>query len=524
MSEQATGAEQVRAAEVIASLCLAIDLGMAFPFEHGLQAALTTMRLCDALGLDSETASHTYYVALLLHVGCTVEADLNSRIFHSNIGEGQGNLYGSPFKGATAVVGAIPDPEADWPTRAGQLATGIPRAVRFRVRHFTAYCEAATMMADGVGLPPTISSLLALVLERWDGWSHLRRAKGDEIPLPLRIAHVCTDATFQRLLGDDEYVVATIGDRRGHAFDPDIAEVFVKNASDILGTADPVSVWDEVLDAEPKPRLYLQGKAIDRALGTMGAFSDLASPYLTGHASGVGELAARAGELLGLTHDEVRDVRRAGYVHDVGRAGVHPRIWSKSGTLSADDWEQVRLHPYHTERVFFRSGFLAPLAKVACEHHERLDGSGYHRGLGAATLGAAARLLAAADAFHSKIQPRAYRSAFSIEEAAGIVVSKAHEGKLDPEMVSAVVEAAGQKPPRLERPAGLTEREVDVVAMLARGRQTKQVARALGISIKTADRHIQNAYRKMGVSTRVGATLFATEHGLVTLQEPGRSA
>jgi len=118
----------------------------------------------------------------------------------------------------------------------------------------------------------------------------------------------------------------------------------------------------------------------------------------------------------------------------------------------------VRLHPYQTGRVLQASPFLGGLVDVASAHHERMDGSGYHRGATAPALSASARI---------------------------------------------------------ERPAGLTEREAEVVGMLARGMQTKQVAVALGISVKTADRHIQNAYGKIGVSTRAGATLFAMEHGLV---------
>jgi HD-GYP domain-containing protein (c-di-GMP phosphodiesterase class II) len=259
----------------------------------------------------------------------------------------------------------------------------------------------------------------------------------------------------------------------------------------------------------------LEGAAIDRALAAMGAFSDLASPYLSGHAYGVGELAAQAGTLLGLSRSEVNAMRRAGYLHDLGRTAVHPRVWEKPGPLTADEWEQVRLHPYHTERVLFRSPFLAPLANIACAHHERVDGSGYHRGVGAPSLSPACRLLAAADAFRAKTEPRAYREAFSPADAAEITVERAKEGRLDPEMASAVLEAAGEKAPPRERPAGLTEREVEVVALLARGLQTKQVARALGIATKTADRHVQNAYRKMGVSSRAAATLFAAEHGLL---------
>ena len=116
-------------------------------------------------------------------------------------------------------------------------------------------------------------------------------------------------------------------------------------------------------------------------------------------------------------------------------------------------------------------------------------------------------------------EPRPHRPALGPERAAEALTEEANAGRLDPDAVTAVIEAAGQRAPRLERPAGLTEREAEVVAMLARGLQTRQVAHELGISVKTADRHVQNAYGKIGVSTRAAATLFAMEHGLVAWGE-----
>jgi HD-GYP domain-containing protein (c-di-GMP phosphodiesterase class II) len=212
-------------------------------------------------------------------------------------------------------------------------------------------------------------------------------------------------------------------------------------------------------------------------------------------------------------------VRRAALVHDLGRVAVPARIWQHSGPLTLDDWEQVRLHAYHSERVLARSPFLASLAPVATFHHERLDGTGYHRGTAAVALTRSARLLAAADAFHAMVEPRPHREALSPAEAADVLHAEARDGRLDPEAVTAVLDAAGQPSPRIERPAGLTAREAEVVGLIARGLQTKQVARALGISAKTADRHVQNAYRKMGVSTRAAAALFAMQHGLTTWGE-----
>lgn len=125
-----------------------------------------------------------------------------------------------------------------------------------------------------------------------------------------------------------------------------------------------------------------------------------------------------------------------------------------------------------------------------------------------------ARVLAAADAYRTMIEPRPHRDALSPAQAADRLGEEVSSGRQDPHAVGAVLSAAGQRVPRNRRPAGLTDRESEVVALLSRGLQTKQVARALGISVKTADRHIQNAYRKMGVSTRAGAALFAMQHGL----------
>ena len=189
-------------------------------------------------------------------------------------------------------------------------------------------------------------------------------------------------------------------------------------------------------------------------------------------------------------------------------------MWGNPGALTADEWEHVRLHAYHTERVLTRSPGLAHLGDIAGAHHERVDGSGYHRGVTGASLGMPARLMAAADAYRTQVESRPHRARRTPEEAAGWLSDKVQAGSLDRHAVAAVLAAAGQSVPRLGRPAGLTEREAQVIALLARGLQTKQVARQLGISPKTADRHVQNAYAKIGCSTRASAALFAMEHGL----------
>ena len=335
----------------------------------------------------------------------------------------------------------------------------------------------------------------------------------------MRIVHAAVDATFQRWLSGVERAARLAGERAGGGLDPEVAACLADDAEEILALDPEGSAWDEVLACEPEPRLTLQGEAIDRALSTMGGFADLISPYLTGHSAGVAELAAAAAKRCRLDATRAATVRRAALIHDLGRVAIGARTWQRAGPLTPGEWEQVRLHPYQTERVISRSPLLSTLAPVAGAHHERLDGSGYHRGSSAPELSLPARLLAAADAFHAMCEPRPHREPVGPKPAAEHLGREASAGRLDPDAVTAVVEAAGERVPRLERPAGLTEREAEVLGLLARGLQTKQVARALGISVKTADSHIQHAYRKVGVSTRAAATLFAMQHGLIASGE-----
>ncbi|HET6748526.1 MAG TPA: HD domain-containing phosphohydrolase [Actinomycetes bacterium] len=516
------GTERVRAAEVIAALSLATDLGIGVPLEHGLQSTLLAMRLGERLGVDPDTASQTYFACLLFYVGCTADAEVAAETFGDDDALTRHALpvrFGSRPEMMAGFLRALAEEGSPAPVRAMQIARGAPRAARGLKGHSVAFCEVAQMLTDRLGLPASMQGLFAYLVERWDGKGLPGRARHEEIPLPVRIASVARDAAFQRLLGGPELAARVVRGRAGGAFDPAVAIPLADAAAELLAPDGGGSVWEETLACEPGPRLALEGEAIDRALGAMGDFADLASPYLVGHSAGVAELATAAARRCRLDPADLVQVRRGALVHDLGRVAVPVRVWQKAAPLTPDDWERVRLHAYHAERVLTRSPFLAALAPVAGFHHERLDGSGYHRGTAAAEIAPPARLLAAADAYHAMTEPRPHRAALPPGQAAEALGREAGAGRLDPDAVTAVLDAAGQRVPRIGRPAGLTEREAEVVALLARGLQTKQVARRLRISAKTADHHIQNAYAKIGVSTRAAAALFAMQHGLMAWGE-----
>ena len=272
-----------------------------------------------------------------------------------------------------------------------------------------------------------------------------------------------------------------------------------------------------MIATEPAPHRLLEGAELDAALEVVADFVDLKSPFMGGHSRRVAELAAAGATRLGLPPGEVDIVRRAALVHDLGMTGIPNSIWDKPGPLTRSELDRIELHTMLTEQMLRRSPALAELRAVAAGHHERADGSGYHKGLVAAQLPATTRVLAAADAYAALTADRAYRPAFSTKLAAAELRRAVADGTLDHDAVEAVLAGAGHAPPPFaaeRRREGLTPREVEVLRLAAQGFTTKQIASRLVISAKTADHHIQHVYTKIGVSSRGAAALWAIQHGL----------
>ena len=338
----------MRTAEVAATLCLATDLGMGFPFEQGLHGTLVAMQLADRLGVDRATASQTYYACLLMYSGCTTDTDVTTEIFGGSMAAHLvPATFGSQREMLTGIVRALPTPGSSPPARALQIARRLPKARRERDPHLAAICEVAQMLAERLALPPSIHGLFVNLTERWDGKGPLGRAKADEIPLALRIVHVARDAVLQRMLGGEEYAVRVVRERAGHGFDPEVAACLADGAPQILALEREPSAWEETLACEPDPRLTLDGEAIDGALRALGQFADLISPYLSGHSTGVAGLARAAAERSPPGRDGCR--------HDLAC-----RTRSRSGAGSGSPSDLAEAGRAHPGRVGARSASPVP--------------------------------------------------------------------------------------------------------------------------------------------------------------------
>ncbi|MGH3129157.1 MAG: HD domain-containing phosphohydrolase, partial [Gaiellaceae bacterium] len=483
-----------------------------------LRTAVLAVRLGELAGASPQELVDTYYVALLHASGCTSNGHEAAQLFGDDIAHRAAFFLIDTTNPAEVLafyrahVGAGRAPEV----RAAMIEDAIANAGPRARDAFATMCEVAQRFAGWLELGSSIQDALAYVFARWDGRG-FPDARGDAIPLPMCLLHIARDVSlFLTAAGPDE-ARAVVERRTGAAYEPWLAETAVRNLDDLLADLDETRMWEQALEMEPFPQIRMTGDRVDATFMAIAALTGLKSPWLREHSTGVAELAEAAAWRMGLPADEVTLLRRAALAHDVGRIGVSNAIWEKPGPLGFGEWERVRLHPHYTERAFAQSPTLAPIGLLAGSHHERLDGSGYHRGTRAAGLDRSARILAAADCYAAMREARPYRLALDAAAAEAELSRETAEGRLDGEAVDAVLASAGhqvRERPR-ELPAGLTERELDVLLVLVRGESNQGIADDLGISAKTVGHHVQHLYEKAGVRSRAAATLWAFENGLV---------
>lgn len=513
------GGARVRLAEPVAALSLATDLGMGQPLEQALRTCLLAIAAGNGLGLDGPTRSDTFYFALLRFVGCTSDAHEQAAL----VGGDEIAYYAGV---APAVMGEMSEyltflvrrfsAGAPLVTRARTVGRVLADGTGGAKRSLAIHCEVARMLAVRIGLPPRLGDCFAHVFERWDGKGLPGERSGEAIPVPARIVAAARDVELFHRFGGWEVAADVLRRRRGKAYDPAVADLFLADGERWLAQCAGDSVWDAALAAEPAPWIRIDDARLDAVLEALAHFADLKSPFTRGHSPGVAALAEGAARHAGMDEGEAVSLRRAALVHDLGRTGIPNGIWDKPGPLTRAEWERVRLHPYLTERVLSYAPATAPMAALAGAHHERLDGSGYHRGSPAAMLPPAARILAAADAYQAMTEERPHRPALSPQAAAGELAAEADGGRLDGHAVQCVLAAAGHdRGRRAAWPDGLSDREVEVLRLIARGASYKDVAGRLSISPKTAEHHVAHIYAKIGVSSRAAAALFAMERHLL---------
>lgn len=507
----------VSLAELLAAFSLATDLGLGQPMEHLLRSWQIASRLGRQVELPDDQQPALFHVAMLSWVGCVADAPEVTASFGDDIAF-RADSYDADLGGLTGMAFFLgrAGRGQPFPQRLRVAATMVATGGHRVMRGIQGHCLVTSTLSDQLGLPAETSEAVRQFFSRWDGQGVPRGVHGEQIALVVRLFHLADVVEVHHARAGVAAAIEVARARSGKQFDPRLVDAFCANAGDLL--PDPADEYDahQLFARAPGLAGRLTHDELDAALVALADFTDLRCPSRAGHSRGVADLSAEAARQLRLPAGEVRAVYRAGLVHDVGLHGVTATILDKPTALTATEQERLRAASYFTERVLARPKALARLGAIAGMAHERMDGSGYHRGVSGQAIPLTGRILAAACALRELVEPRSSRPALPLKEATATIRADVAAGRLDQLAADAVLVAAGGGTRRrVVGPAGLTPREIEVLGLIARGAATGDVADRLGISRKTAGTHIERIYAKTGASSRSTATLFALRSGLL---------
>jgi HD-GYP domain-containing protein (c-di-GMP phosphodiesterase class II) len=426
--------EDIRLSEVISALSHALDVTEGQPAGHAMRSCVIGMRLGASVGLDPIQQSSLFYALLLKDAGCSSNAAKICALFGADdIELKRDRKLVNHLNSAESLRYVVRNarPEGSPLGRMKQLAT-IVRSGAAGSRAITELrCERGAEVARMIELPEDSAQAIRALDEHWDGQGYPDSLAGDDIPVLARILCLSQTAEVFFAEGGVDAVMEVARERRGTWFEPELVDVLLGTRSDSefwarLEDATPQAMVDEL---EPEDRVLVADEdRLDRVAEAFALIVDAKSPYTGRHSEGVARIAVGIGDVMGFRGQKLRDLRRAGLLHDIGKLGVSNLILDKPGKLDEREWALMRRHPDLTARILERVSAFRDLADVASSHHERLDGRGYHRGLGAEQLGTAARILAVADVCEALSAERPYRAAMEREQMLAIMREDAGEG------------------------------------------------------------------------------------------------
>ncbi len=520
----------IRTVDLLGAFSLASDLAMGLHMEHGARSCYIGVHIAQEMELPLEQRTDLYYSELLKDAGCTTyTSQLASSWLVDELAVKRDLQFfrntRNPLNIASWLIKYVAA-GSPLPTRATHILDFLVKGREFMKEGFESTCQVAARIAQRLGMPQAVQDALMQVFEQWDGHGMPYGIKSDAISIISRIVLVTSFLdVFHRVEGRDAAKHVALA-RRGKAFDPSVVDAFLSVAQKegFWRGLEQERVWDSVLSMEPEqsPYQYMgEEKLIDVALA-LADYADLKSPFLTGRSRRIADLAERIARGMGLPEPEATHIYRAALVHDIGIVAIPSFVLNKAqDTLTEAEREQVRLHPYHSERILSRVPALEPIIPLVAAHHEEMDGRGYYRGLRGSQIPLGAQVIAVADRFDELTHDAPDSPGRELDRAVNLMRQEVG-GRLSPDAFQALTDDLSgvdrshrQRTRQQEWPARLTDREVEVLRLIAKGLNRRQAARALFIAEGTVRSHLEHIYSKIGVSNRAAAALFAVEHDLL---------
>ncbi len=415
----------VRTSELLGALSTALDLTEGLLAGHAARTCWIAQRMAERSGMPAAERESLFYAALLKDAGCSSNAAALTSIFGSDeraLKRMQATAGRSTAAMAVLSIRALATSEP-LPQRIRRLVDLAVRGADERRAIEHTRCERGAQITLNAGFDSSVSDAVAALHEHWDGRGLPLGLRGTEIPLFSRILAVASALDVFTSAFGPRRALRTLQSRRGSWYQGELVDLVVDLARDGLTheLADG-NLEARIGELEPNSLVRLSDETdVDRIATAFADVVDAKSPFTGAHSRNVAILAEGLATQLGLPADDVRDIRRGGLLHDIGKLGVPNRILDKPGRLTADEYLQVREHPELSLRILAPVAIFSRVAEIAAAHHERLDGTGYFRGLDAERLGLGARIVAVADVYEALTADRPYREAMAPEAALAVM-------------------------------------------------------------------------------------------------------
>jgi putative nucleotidyltransferase with HDIG domain len=419
----------VRLSELVSALSYALDLVEGQPAGHAVRTCLIGMRIAETLGLNAAVKRDLYYALLLKDAGCSSNATRMCQI-----------VAGDEIAAKAAVK------TTDWTKKGWEnikyawthIAPGAPLLAKLKKIAETAIhqrpqtkelvqirCDRGASIALEMGFSEATADAIRSLDEHWNGGGYPDGLVGEEIPLLARILNLSQTLEVYWREREAGAAVRVALERSKRWFDPKLAKMAARLGKEgklFHGLAEESRLRPTLEEFEPTEDLRpLTDERIDSICAAFASVVDAKSPYTFRHSLGVTSAAMAIAQRLELPAATQTMVRRAALLHDAGKLSVPNSILEKPGKLDAAEWLVIKRHPYYTHEILNRIPGFEELAEVAASHHEKLDGTGYWRGLMAQQMPLPSRLLAVADIYDALAAKRPYRDALPPDTVFGIL-------------------------------------------------------------------------------------------------------
>lgn len=448
--------EQLALSEVISALSYALDLTEGQPPGHCIRCCWLGMHIGQALGLDSNALWDLYYTLLLKDAGCSSNAARLCELYGQDDRSVKRDFKWVDTDNFSQLVGFV----LKHTGVKGQLADRFRRLVQLArdgeelaTELIQTRCGRGADIARRMGFGEAVAEGIYSLDEHWNGNGKPHGLRGDAIPLNARIALLTQVLDVFYQIGGKQTALSEIRNRSGRWFDPELVNI-------TCSLADDEALWDmladeqleaRVLALEPEARhVLVDDDMLDEIAEAFGQVVDSKSPYTAGHSERVALYTDIIAQTMGLDESRRRWLKRGALLHDIGKLGVSNSILDKEGSLTNEEWQEVRLHARYTEEILERISPFQELALVSGAHHERLDGKGYPKGLLAQDISLETRIITVSDIFDAITAERPYRGPIPVPEALEIM-GRMVGSALDTQCYNALCECVHQL--QLDNPA-----------------------------------------------------------------------